>query len=738
MRSRSATTFGRDAELRQLLALADKARAGEAVTVLVHGEAGVGKTRLVSELATSLREQDAIVFVGHGVHLSEGEVPFGVLAESLRDLVRTIGVQDVRDRIGADAEHLAPLVPALRSGGRGEPDRAHVISATADLVESLAADRLVCWVVEDLQWTDTATRDTAIYLTRFVATGQVFLVATWRDEDEGPPRPSADTETIGLRPLEQDDLAALVAAVASELEPPDQARLAELSQGLPFLVEELADSWRPGVGVDPAYLRRLVLTRLPHLSSTARELVELAAVGESLLDARLLEDGLGVDPAAIREVIAAGLLEPASADGSLRFRHALLREAIADAIAPGDRRRLHQRWAEAIADDTTGVGSAPTIALAMHWHGADVPEEALPALAEAARAARQVPAPAAEFGALTKIAAWWDRVPDPVALTGFAHERLLVEALRMGMNSGEYGAVVQLLDDELTRLTPGADPVAEAWLTIRRALFDEDFRHRDAGEVHAIVERLLSAELDDPRFLDGLAFLAGAGLLGDGELRARQRAELALAELAEARDVVWATLIVVSLQLRAGEFEQALATVRAHQAGLDGAPLDEQWVAGVNEAWLLYLLGHPAEAAGILERHRARLSRPSAMAGMYQFLAENLTQSYVALGRWDEALPLASEALQVAPELAASDEVVLSADYLRLHVAQIHLERGDVDAAKSTSELVRALAPGRSAAWSSTRSFRSPYWWRCARRATSWTATIPERWQSLRPWWNAS
>ncbi len=362
MRSRSATTFGRDAELGQLLALADKARAGEAVSVLVHGEAGVGKTRLVTDLVASLRDQDALVFVGHGVHLAEGEVPFGVLAESLRDLVRTVHVDRVRDAIGPDAEQLAPLVPALRSSIRGEPDRARVISTAADLVETLAERRLVCWVVEDLQWTDAATRDAFTYLDRFLTAVRLLLVATWRDEEGGPAPPSDTVETVALDVLRGADLVALVAEVAPTLEGRDRERVAELSEGLPFLVEELVDSWRPGVGIDPAYLRRLVLTRLPDLSPPARELVELAATGQGHLDVRLLEDDLGVDPAAIREVIGAGLLESGPADGVLRFRHALLREAVVDAVPPGDRRRLHRRWAEAIeGDDRVLTASAQVV-----------------------------------------------------------------------------------------------------------------------------------------------------------------------------------------------------------------------------------------------------------------------------------------------------------------------------------------------------------------------------------------
>ena len=202
MRSRSATTFGRDAELRQLLELAELARSGSATSVLVHGEAGIGKTRLVSDLTADLRERDDLVVVGHGVHLSEGEVPFGVLTESLRDLVRSVGVGRVREVLGQDAEHLAPLVPSLRDGAHVDADRARIISATADLVEVLARDRLVCWVVEDLQWADTGTRDVFAYVARSLTSVRLLLVATWRDEDDGALRPDDPTDTVSLRGLD--------------------------------------------------------------------------------------------------------------------------------------------------------------------------------------------------------------------------------------------------------------------------------------------------------------------------------------------------------------------------------------------------------------------------------------------------------------------------------------------------------------------------------------------------------
>ena len=147
----------------------------------------------------------------------------------------------------------------------------------------------------------------------------------------------------------------------------------------------------------------------------------------------------GVDPAAIREVIGAGLLESRPADGVLRFRHALLREAVVDAVPPGDRRRLHRRWAEAIeGDDRVLTASAQVFALATHWHDAQDPEKALPALAAAARSAHRQQELSVEHAALSKILEWWDQVPDAVGLTGLTRERAMVDTVRGGMALGAF------------------------------------------------------------------------------------------------------------------------------------------------------------------------------------------------------------------------------------------------------------------------------------------------------------
>jgi DNA-binding CsgD family transcriptional regulator/tetratricopeptide (TPR) repeat protein len=683
MRSRSATTFGRDAELRQLLELAELARSGNATSVLVHGEAGIGKTRLVLELLTALRERDDLVVVGHGVHLTEAEVPFGVLAESLRDLVRNVGVGQVRDILGGDAEQLASLVPALRAGERVEPDRARIIGATADLFEALTGDRLVCWVVEDLQWTDTPTRDAFTYLSRFLTSARLLAVGTWRDEDDGPARPGDLAETIGLQRLGPDDADALVIEVASGLEASDRERVVALSQGLPFLVEELVDSWRPGAGIDPTYLRRLVLTRLPDLSAAARDLVELAAVGEGHLDVRLLEDGLGVDPVAIRETVAAGLLESDAGAEVLRFRHALLREAITEAVPAGDRRRLHHRWAEAIeTDDRTLTHSARVAALATHWHEAGVPEKALPALVAAAHEAARLPAPRAELVAWTRLLHWWDTVADAEALVGLSRPRAVVDAFRAGWTIEDFDRTLALLRDELPHARSLGDDVGEAWLELRLSVFDDDFRQQDPARVQAQVAAILGADIDDPRFIDGLHMVVGTGLVGERADEAATLVRRAFEELDDPREFVWATMALAHLYFRAGELEEWLVAAREQQPRLLSAPLNEQWMVAVYVSFALILLGRPAEAAAGIERELGRLSRPTALASSYRSLVENLAEALVALGRWDEALGHVAEGLRVLPELDAETAVLLSSDYLRMHACDVHAARGQVEEAR--------------------------------------------------------
>ena len=170
---------GRDAEFRALVAAAARARQGEVGLVLVTGEAGIGKSRLVSEFVGGL--DDALTLVSHGVAMSTGEIPFGVLADLLKNLVGT----DPTVLTGDERDALAPLLPGPKRSG----DRITMLSTALDLLERLSSDRLVLWVVEDLHWADAASRDLLGVALHTRPGHRLLVVATVRTDD--PARSSA-------------------------------------------------------------------------------------------------------------------------------------------------------------------------------------------------------------------------------------------------------------------------------------------------------------------------------------------------------------------------------------------------------------------------------------------------------------------------------------------------------------------------------------------------------------------
>ena len=143
---------GREAELDRIAGAVVSARGGTSRCLLVTGEAGIGKSRLVAEAVGSLG--DALVLTGHAADMSTGEIPFGVVADTLRDLARVAGVDVL---LPAEREALAPLLPG--AAPRLQVERVQLLSTFLDLLERLAREQLVVWVVEDLHWADSATRD---------------------------------------------------------------------------------------------------------------------------------------------------------------------------------------------------------------------------------------------------------------------------------------------------------------------------------------------------------------------------------------------------------------------------------------------------------------------------------------------------------------------------------------------------------------------------------------------------
>ena len=350
----AAQIFGRDRELAELvgaLGLDSGAEAGgestaSAESVLLGGDAGIGKTRIVNELVTIARETGRRVLVGHCLDLGDSAMPFQPFVEALSSLE-----PDERAEMLQQSPALASLLAASDAEGAGE--RADILSAVALALDTLAGHQQLLLVVEDAHWADASTR----HLLQFVLARRfkhpVSLVVSYRTDDlhrRHPLRASVAewSRLPGVRRLELEPLddgavgAILRSREATRLSDSGASAIIRRAGGNAFYAEELLDAGLEE-GALPESLADLVLVRLDRLSDDARLVVgAVACASGHAIDTVLAEVvglGAGELDQALRDAIDHKVL--VSHGDSYAFRHALLAEAVHDDLLPGQRRRFH-------------------------------------------------------------------------------------------------------------------------------------------------------------------------------------------------------------------------------------------------------------------------------------------------------------------------------------------------------------------------------------------------------------
>ena len=192
----SPTFVGRVEELQLLEAARGRAADADPAVVLVGGEAGVGKTRLVAELTSRCATDGTRVLVGGCVPVGDGALPYAPIVEALRALLAELGAEAVRELVGPSWPELARLLPALGAPDRaGPPDQAaqaRLFELLLGLLGRLGEQAPLVLVVEDLHWADRSTRDLLAFLVRNLRRERLLLVVTYRNDEPGQQR---------LRPL---------------------------------------------------------------------------------------------------------------------------------------------------------------------------------------------------------------------------------------------------------------------------------------------------------------------------------------------------------------------------------------------------------------------------------------------------------------------------------------------------------------------------------------------------------
>lgn len=657
------------------LALLEAAARDPLVTaVLVSGEAGLGKSRLVSEFLARL-DSETVVLTGRCPELGAEGVPFAPFLATMRTL--------------------RPAGPPALSGGEmlAELDR-------------LSREHQVVLVVEDLHWADESSLDLFAFLIANLAQSDVLLVATCRQPGEGRLRgmlaelrrlPSV--AAIELRPLTRHDVGRQLAALLGrEPEPGFAGRVYERSGGYPLFVEALSHS----SGEMPTDLRELLLAWTARLPEDERAVLRAAAVAGSPAGHRLLTEAAGLPEQRVEDAIvalaAARLLVVAEAE--YEFRHVLFRQVVYENLLPAARTRLHARLtAVLLADPSLLPAQTYAAELAQHATLAGDWPTAITASWQAAEVAAGSGARPEQIRHLARIRELWDKVQVaaaelPVSRLGLL-ERLAEACAQRGVIDPGLAAVDEAL--AIATQEPG-DPARVARLLLLRARLGNQ-----AGGGQADLRRALTLLAPGPG--DAAPAVTAAAEPAE-QLRGALLVELASAQMFSGDPAGAAVSASAALDAadRAGQHGDPTLPARAHaMLGLAAADSDTtaamahfaaarsvspdpgtRLTVAVWESAVLVAAGQYEAAIEVIQLGLRAAHETFQFVEKGPVLTVKWVQALTALGRWPEALDLIEETLtgQVPP---------LSRAVLLLCYAKIKLAQGDPGAALASVEAAEPM-----------------------------------------------
>jgi len=692
-----ATLVGRSAELARLRALLDDAASGT-VAALVGGDAGVGKSRLVSEVTTLAASQGFTVLCGQCAEIGDS-VPYLPFADAIRT-----ASPEVEAAVKARPV-LARLLPDGGEGGYPETDRAaltrqQMFGTVLGLLAELAARAPVLLVLEDLHWADASTRDLLTFLLRMLHSDRVAIIGTYRTDDlhrRHPLRPLlADLNrlpsviSLQLGPLSASALAELLFSIADapgQLSAATVNQIVASSEGNAYYAEELlaalsdtADGTSNGPAL-PSGLAALLMSRVERVSDAAQQVLRAAAVAGRRSGDDLVRAASGLPDAAydeaVREAVANQLLVPDGADG-YAFRHALLREAVYGDLLPGERTRLHGQLAALLADVPGAAAELAHHSLASH----DVPG-AFAASVRAGDEARRLGAPTEAHRHYDQALSLWDRVDDAATIAGMSRGRLALRSAASAFAAGDVPRAVHLLrrirqaTAELRAdVTAGdADPELRSQIGERLAYFllESEIADAPAEALRVAGETVRQTPSDPPTWYQARAMSTYALALlvsGDDEA-AREWADRARAAAdSDARWVAAEALTTLgSLSSREGDTD---AASRMFAAALEQAEGTQMLQVELRATYLLaeqhQARGELAEAARTAQQGELRADSEGLGLAPYGMDLRHLHfQARFLLGEWDQAQGLADS---FPVRVTSLPEAVLSAMALFIDVAR--------------------------------------------------------------------
>jgi len=702
----SGPLAGRVLEQRLLTETLSASAEGVPAAVLVHGEAGVGKTRLVRQVTEHFRTTGREVLWGTCVHFGAASVPFAPVVQALDSWALHVEPA-TRTAVFEGCDELSILLPSM--GMRSSEVPASRLLPVVDRVVQRIVDRQpTVLVVDDLQWADVSSLDALAYLITGFRGQDLALVATIREEDRpvGHPlhgwladmRRLPGVSELMLARLDAEETTQQITQLLGRA--PTEELVADVlarSGGNAYLSELLVRDLQPDArelpSEPPQALREALLARWHSLSEPARLLTRVLAVGGRPTTFETLSAVAGSAvpaqdmPVLLREAVDAGVVQ-ALGDQTYWFRHPLLAEVLLATMTSPELMPVHAAYAGALK---ASAASRPDLAaglsadLAVHHEGAGRFDQAFAFSIRAADFAHELHASNVEEAHLARACALWERVPEEVHGSTEDRIALLLRTSRVGEHAGVLESP-DLLDQAISLVDRQRQPLLASTLLADRG--DRDWQ-LDSPSTQVRPELFEAVQLtepfpDSPERSYALVCLSEAQLWATPELSAHLRGQVQEA---------------VEVAQRSGSeaaLAQALAC-RAHYLQADSRPLealpdaeaayqlaarigqvDTMGNAAVWRACALWDLGRIAEVA---QRGRADVKELSGLgSSQWGFLAAMAADVLTDLGRWAEGDSLLREALaarssgvdgakvrQIAARLAALRG--------QASIAQQHLDR---------------------------------------------------------------
>jgi DNA-binding CsgD family transcriptional regulator/tetratricopeptide (TPR) repeat protein len=655
--SASGAVFaGREAELDALLGVLVGLDTTGARTVLVGGDAGIGKTRLVEELRDRARAAGTMVAVGVCTPAEGGGLPYGPVVGVLRDLSRRLD-ESTAAAILTPARRGLDLLDAPAGDAAAPPSemgKTRLFEALLTCFTALAERSRVVVVFEDLHWADSTSVEVIDFLARNLGTSPMLLIGTYRrdelNRDESLSRMLAElgrhraVSQLELAGLDRDATAALMNGVLGH--EPEWTLLDAVhgrSDGNPFFAEELTAA-RDARSL-PSALRNVIMLRVDRCSAPARHVADVVATAGGCIDHRLLTVAADLDDESLRTAVAEAVdLHVLAVDGDqFRFRHALQRDAVDEALLPPERARLHSRLAVALSAHpelgADGPGHA-AVELAGHWWGAHEWSHALHASIRAADAMATLLAMPEAYAQYERAVSACDRLPDEQGRRAVDYIDLLLKAADAAYLTGAGRRSIELGNAALAAIDVTSDPrrAAVAFKMLGRSAWataDAD----GAFDAFRRARELLPSDPPSVELAGVLAEEARSYLLiahdHEAEVRSREAIAVARAVGARAEESHSLTTLGACVAER-GDPDAGIALIR------DALEIAEE-LGRPDVLDLAYkILTHVLMNAGRLDEAAQvvfeGIARDEALVGVrLNGAGGNSAEALIRRGRWDEA-----------------------------------------------------------------------------------------------------